>query len=610
MSYLAPLRVHFSGRYQAAPSTINNLGANYDVARFRKEFQQPGHPRAQWNPRGSAEFRLVGCRVRSAFRADGTPAAADDPVLELVVADSDRLAPAKLVDLDPDQQLASVIWGLEVRIADDAGRSRMVGRFAPASFTDLWERARGSGPGGDFRAAACFQSVLTDLEWDDVEDSEVLAQLKARAETSGRLSLKFNVDGYTMDSTSPNFTRGRVVGTIGVAEPGEPRHFVVGRQLTAVRAPVQSIFSPLGRINFCPAVVHEADRLIMIDLGNALPTRSPGGPLQNNGTLSVGVQTHGSPTTLGTVDYLADGWYENFAGVVALRLSDAQLAAVHSAPLTLSLSSVDQVTSEATDGRYVRADALAHRLDPGDTLQLDVWASVFGRPASLADIETADDPSGFQGDQGNDPLAVSYPARLPPTDANGRTALTISASDPGNPRGFIDGQLYGVRTRFAGTPATAVANPWVFASLLVSDEFTPSDPVTWHTDIAPILQQFANLYPVMNLFLDLSDYESVCANRELLLLAFGLDVTDPNSMPVTRDLSRTKRTAILRWLSTLGADGKPLLGSPPPERGHPEPQPAPTDEPVSKPSGLSEGKTTAAARRISVRSTAERGGAS
>ena len=71
----------------------------------------------------------------------------------------------------------------------------------------------------------------------------------------------------------------------------------------------------------------------------------------------------------------------------------------------------------------------------------------------------------------------------------------------------------------------------------------------------------------MDDFLDLADYEAVCANRELLAYAFDLDVTDPNSMPVTRDLSSGKRAAILRWLNEPGPDGKPLLGTPPVDRG-------------------------------------------
>jgi len=603
MSYLAPLRIHFSGRFQAAPSTINNTPSNYDNARFRKEFQQPGHPRAAWNPRGSADWRLVGCRVRSAFRADGTPADPSDPILRLHVADSDRRAPAKLVDLDPDQQLVSVIWGLQVRIADDTGRSKLVGDFAPAPFTDLWPRSTTAGEVGDFTVGAVYQSVLTDLEW-DVADSELLAQLKEAASASGELSIRFNVDGYNTESSSPNFTYGRISGTIGAATLGEPRHFVVGRQVMPVPG------AAVG-VNFCAATVREAERLIMLDLGNALSTARPGGALNKNGILNVGVRsgTSGSTVPLGDVAYEGDSWYESTAGVVALPLTAAQLAAVRTAPLTLTLGG-NLVASEAADGRNVRADALVHRLDAGDTVTLDVWASTFGRPEAGALIAAVNDPSGFQGNQANARPAVTFPAVLPPTNGQGRTTLTVRATDPGHQRGVIDGQLYGVRLRFRGAPAAAVTNPWVFVSLLVFDAFTPIPPITWHGHIAPILQQYANLYPVMDNFLDLGDYTSVCGNRELLLLAFDLDTRDPNSMPVTRDLSRAKRAAIRRWLDELGPDGLPVLGPPPPtEPAEPPPILSGAEVP-SEPGdrGRRGGKTDASARRIGVRGAAEPGG--
>jgi hypothetical protein len=79
----------------------------------------------------------------------------------------------------------------------------------------------------------------------------------------------------------------------------------------------------------------------------------------------------------------------------------------------------------------------------------------------------------------------------------------------------------------------------------------------------PIFQQYANLYPIMARFLNLASYDEICAGRNLSLLrlAFGLEESDPNVMPVTRDLSGGKRKAILRWLTEIGPDGKPLLGA-------------------------------------------------
>jgi hypothetical protein len=70
-----------------------------------------------------------------------------------------------------------------------------------------------------------------------------------------------------------------------------------------------------------------------------------------------------------------------------------------------------------------------------------------------------------------------------------------------------------------------------------------------------VFQQYANLYPVMNRFLDMGNYEQVVANTRMLQYAFDLDQADPNAMPVTRDLSPAKRAAILAWLK------KPIRGT-------------------------------------------------
>jgi hypothetical protein len=184
-----------------------------------------------------------------------------------------------------------------------------------------------------------------------------------------------------------------------------------------------------------------------------------------------------------------------------------------------------------------------------------------------------------------------FSTQLPLTDAAGRTVLTVAALDPGNPRGAIDGQLFGLRLQF-GEGAQPVADLGDLVSLLVSDAYDPEPPITWHGHIQPILAQYAHLYPVMGDFLDLADYDAVCANRELLAYAFGLDVSDPNSMPVTRDLSSGKRAAILSWLDALGPDGKPLLGTPPVE-----PEAVPEISEPDRMSGL-DSKGEAAARRL------------
>jgi hypothetical protein len=189
MSYLGPLRMHFAGRFQAAPSTVNNDALHYDNTTFLAEYQElgdPQNPRGWWNPRGDADWRLIECGVTSAWLADGTATASGDPVLGMLVADSDRRPPAKLVDLDPCQQMVSTIWGLEVRIADRQGNTLVRGAYEPAPFFDIWNRAPGRN--SDRIACASYQSVITDLVWADVGASPFLAALR-QASADGLLSI-------------------------------------------------------------------------------------------------------------------------------------------------------------------------------------------------------------------------------------------------------------------------------------------------------------------------------------------------------------------------------------------------------------------------------------
>lgn len=159
------------------------------------------------------------------------------------------------------------------------------------------------------------------------------------------------------------------------------------------------------------------------------------------------------------------------------------------------------------------------------------------------------------------------------SDANGRGTLTITAAidGPRNPRTYIDGQVYGVGYRLNEQLAGYNANPFNYVSLLVWDQFAIPDRPTWYEHVRPILTQYANLYPIMSRrLLDLTDYDSVVANAGILRLSFSLPISDPNSMPVTRDLSANKRATLLKWLDSrddgtgLPARGHPVTAAPPP----------------------------------------------
>jgi hypothetical protein len=610
MSFLNALRVHFAGGFEAAPSTVNNDVKHFNNATFEKIFQTPGPGTTNgwWNPEGDHHFTFD-CGVTTAHYGDGTAATGSDPVLTLRVSDRGRLPrrnPAKIVDLDPQQQGVSMIFGLDVVIGAPGAPPLLTAAFAAAPFTDIWRR--GTTGGGDERAGAMYQSVLEAPVWGDVSGSRFLQELKAAA-TGGVLSIKFNLDGYSMARGTPGFTKGRLVGTVGPAAPSEPRHFVRGRHFSNVELlSVPGFPRPRQGVNYCAGLLDEAGRKVWLDLGNALTTNPSGGPVRNVGALSLVCVAPGTgQVPLGDIDYTAANWYEQSAGVVALppgrTLTDAELAAVRDNPLALVVTppgaSPVVAASEQRDGTHLRADLFVSRLNPGETFAAQFYASRFGRPLAGATVGLVLEPPVVTGPGepqiGSPPDKLSFPS-LTTTDGDGKAAIALTAGNPGNPRGYIDGQVYLVDYSLNGTP---VPNGSDSLSVLVFDDFTPDEPPTWFGSMKPIFEQYANLYPVMAAYLDLGNYDDVSANRPMLIAVLNLLQTDAHYMPVTRDLSEAKRAAMVRWLTNVGADGKPLLGVAPP--APPTPLAAPTERAVTVvPEGMDKplgSKELAAARR-------------
>lgn len=634
MSYLNPLRLHFAGQFQASISTVNNTSTNFDNETFTPANIDPYGPDAHgkqhfgwgpggFSPNGDGAWRLIDCKITSAFMPGGLPST--DPILSMLIADSDSKVSAKLVDLDSEQQLVSEIWGLQVRIADSHGNTLLRGDFEPAAFMDIWNRSQGGS--SDAGAGAQWQSVLKNLEWADVSASAFLKALKAEA-ADGLLSIKFNVDGYSMSNTALGYLRGRITGTIGPASADEPRQFVRGRQLAAVYPPTQGFPVPSQNLNWCVASVDETAGKVYLDLGNAIPTSGAANDLAKIGDLTL--QTTDGSLVLGTLPastYAGSTWYGETAGVVELptqgRLTAAQIQTLRTSPLCISGTDPKgnpSSVSEAADGRFVRADRFVYRLnplpdEPDNTVNVPVYATQFGAPLQGVPVsayvyndqmQLQEDNAGNVISVGTPAGAITFPTATAKTDANGKTLLPITASDPGNPRGFIDGQVYGIALNLPGQPQVP-ASQWHFISLLVWNAFTPDAPITWWGSMQPIFQQYANLYPVMNRFLNLGDYAQVSQHHPagMLHLAFGLDVANPNSMPVTRDLSWAKRQAILTWLKgpnpAATPPPPPLEGTQPASAlalGAAAPAAASAPQPAGPPKG---GKSHAMARRLIVR---------
>src|SRR5271165_2703100 len=295
VSYLDSPRLHFRGWFQADVSTINNDVRTFQNASFVPEYQQLNQ-NGSWNPEGTGIFRILDCSVTGGFMKGRPLKPGDDPAIGMTVQNADQRAPGKLVDLDPQQQMVSQIWGMQVRLVNPALETVMHGEFNPAAFINLWQRQI-EGVRMDQQLAACYQSVLGEVAWHDVSSSPLLTTMKTEGQ-DGMLSIDFNVFGYGRDPSIPRYTMGHIVGTIGPYMQGEPKHFTVGRQLISALPP----FSTNVPVNTLQAKVAADGLSVTADFGNALQIDDANSGLTNIGQVLLAVLKFNPTQILTSVD--------------------------------------------------------------------------------------------------------------------------------------------------------------------------------------------------------------------------------------------------------------------------------------------------------------------
>lgn len=568
MSYLDLPRLCFAGKFSADPSTVNNTPQNYDP---RVTAPNPG-----WNPGGTGQWQFIDCTVQAVYYSDGTFCSSpdEDPIIGAAFMGANQRQIAKIVDLDPEQQMVSEIWGQTVQLGLYSLPNSVTGAYEVAAFTDIWFRAVGAGASGDAPMGASYQSVITSLRWSDTINSRFLSELQSM--NLEKLSIKFNLDGINMSSGTPTFTQGRIVGAIGPAFEGEPDHFVAGRLLRAAPtttsdpygSPATLLTPPGAPIFFTPCKVNEDYKKVVIDVGNSISTTTPGGPMNDGlGQLALAaLPPNNPPTLIGAINYQAQDWYATTAGIQEFALTDDQLGLIASNPLGIvqiaSWGKIKPLIQENSIGAFVRADNFVFRMNPGDEAEAQLYATVFGKPAANQLITLIYDPDSVNNMQ-SPPNPPSVPIGIPEsalqispasvtTDENGRASFKLIASDPKNPRKFIDGQVYGIRYIWGEQePAGYNHDPTNFISVLAHNAYIYKDPPTWRRDVEPVFSQYAKLYPFMTgNVINLADYQQVTqpANLQALRRVLALPKSDPGYMQVTRDMSRDKLQMILKWI--------------------------------------------------------------
>ena len=582
MSYLNSPRLTFSGQFQADPSTVNNDPTHFNNATFKPAFQDYSSatdPNGWWNPDGTGNWRFIGCKITSVTYQDGT--STNDPLLDPIIGmslmDTEARTAGKIVDLDSQQQSVSELWGLIVRIVGLDGTNMMRGDYEVAPFTNLWF-SRSVDQVTDGAAAALYQSVIKNITWNDgFSNSRYLNELKSVS--PDQLSIQFTVDRYDGDNTSPQFTLGRIAGAIGPYFADEPKHFVLGRQLFPNPMPGTPNYQP-PFLYYATALVDEQLKQVVLDFSNT-PQFTTGGVVQENRDLQLAIATSSGFTILGNINYAAPDWYMGTSGICTFPLSDEQLSAALQNPLAV-VSAVttpnDVFTLKNTttynpvmqeSALYVRADKFVFRLNPDDNCEVDFYVTNLGKlysqdiilqDATQAMLNTPPNPTWpVIGTPPISSFANNGTVTISCTDT-GRAKYSFTAADPGNPRGYIDGQLYGLSYNLSSQNYSAQCNQSNFISILIFSGppalfyGAPALAIEpdWENFIQPIMQQYANLYPLMSKgIFNLADKNVVDSNAEILKLVFSKDVYDSNYMPATRDLSAYKKKVILAYLQKV-----------------------------------------------------------
>lgn len=548
MSYLDVPRLHFAGSFTANPSTLNNTSTNYGY----NPVSNPIQLAPSWNPYGDHAW-TINATVRSFVDSAGVVQTSGDPLIGAAVTSYTPRFPAKLVDLDTEQQGVTRLFGLALQIAPAAGGGFTVQGTWDDSGTliNLWF-SRVPTSQGDTAAGGAFQSVIEELVWQNLESSPFLQQLQ-KASPNG-LSVRLTTYGYNASTALPGFRTGSIVGTVGPYSAGEPRHLVAGRFLNPAEgnSPLYYYIQPVNSpLYYAPAKLDATRNTLTLDLGNSIQDQAPGGPPANLGTMEAAIFSPGQPTVLGTIDYGPgdETVFQQTAGVFQVSLTPEQTAQAAQQPVGILLNS-EPALAESPNGQYVDVDGWSQYMNPGDEVTVTLWGTVFGAPA--AGLPVPLQLSGGNPDNNQPPNVLTFRNSVT-LGADGSAQAVFQASnsfpsaDMPATRQPIGGQLYFVGGPWASGAATAGAGAPLTVKVFNSIE--PPIPNPGWEDVQPILYQYYSLYAAMVGYVDLSEYDSVVASAQQIQQVLSLPFTDANYMPVTREMSRDQKQLILDWIA-------------------------------------------------------------
>ncbi|MEM7429389.1 MAG: hypothetical protein AAF441_25185 [Pseudomonadota bacterium] len=368
-------------------------------------------------------------------------------------------------------------------------------------------------------------------------------------------------------------------------------------KVPTVAGPYPGYFAQFKVITYRDGPSGSEHTWVNLNLGNALLSTKPAGPTQSNvdagkyGTLAL--YCFGNNKVLGKINYSDDGFYMTDAGMVSIELDDADVEAVQCQPL--GLVTLDDKSGEPTgiilrensQGLYVRPNQFVYRMNPGveepasgsgggqhpadevnaGTATVEFYVSQFGKPAAGVTLTVSPMPPlqaqtysnntlGTGGTTGMVNLSVPLSALIlenggeVTTDEHGIARLKITGTDPGNPRGYMDGQIYFLRYGFKDENLHKgyVQSADDLVSVQIYNPQPDLSQLSWNNFVGPILSQYGKIYPIMS-FADLGDEDAVAGNAKNIRAALLRPKREGGHMPVTRDLSAGRLNLIVKWLN-------------------------------------------------------------
>ncbi len=386
---------------------------------------------------------------------------------------------------------------------------------------------------------------------------------------------------YTGSTTEP-FLYGLMTGTVGPATADEPTFFVRHRMMCPQTQWISQ--QPGNPCYFAPFITSVCGKSVTVNLGNSLPTDLPGNSPYSEvlGDLWLvsfppGETFPGRAKRLVQIPYDTD-FITQKAGVFSATL-DEDVSAVPLGIMSVfpagSALTESLVLAENQDGYCLRADQFVYRMNPGvgttpefprgETASVDIHVLKYGQPVPdgvkitmtmmnecQATLYTGG-TLGTGGTRGIENLSLPQDAlkmdgqisKATATTISGVATFKLSCTPPGNPRKYVDGQVYFLNYGFEDSSIAAfyIQDPNDIVSVLVYDE-------TAEMEASDILAKFGRLYKIMSFLTDKSKVEQIDL-RNMIKLLLEKPFTELEHMPVTRDLGAAARTKIISWINQL-----------------------------------------------------------